>query len=403
MPEALVGRQPIFTPDLEVHGYELLFRREGEDRACFTDADAATSQVILNAFHEIGIEEVVGRRQAFVNLTRGFIVGEYPLPLPVEGVVLEVLEHVEPDPEVLAGLGKLRERGYVLALDDYEPSDRTRTMLPFASIVKLDVDALDPAILAPTVRDLRKAGKRVVAEQVRTAIDFDHCLGLGFDYFQGFFLSRPNIVRGRRVSASRLSVLRLLSRLVDPACELEEIEQLIAQDVTLSYKLLRMINSVEYGMPRRIESVRETVVYLGRETVRNLAGLLVLSGLDDRPRELIVAAMVRARMCELLATAAGEEPRASFFATGMLSTLSALLECDMAEVVAELPLAAPIELALVQRDGSLGEALTCVLSYECGEWEEVAFKDLDPVAIKDAFLGAIQWAESVDRELSRAA
>ncbi len=404
MPEALVGRQPIYDRDLEVYGYELLFRRDpAVNQAEVTDGDAATSQVILNTFHEIGMEEVVGRRHAFINLTRGFIVGEYPLPVPTENVVLEVLEHVEPDDDVLRGLADLAGKGYTIALDDFVLSDRTRPFLPFATLAKLDIDALDRVTLGRNLSELRELGLKVVAEQVRTARDFEECLEMGFDLYQGFFLSKPNIVRGRRVPANRLGVLRVLSRIMDPHCDLDELENLIGQDVILSYKLLRTINSAAYGMPREIQSVRETVVYLGRESIRNLAGLFILSGLDDRPHALVVSAMLRGRMCELLAVAGGSRAPEAYFATGMFSTLGALLECSMRDVVAQLPLAPAIAAALLDREGELGTALGCVLAYECGDWENVSFGALGSSEIKDAFLGAVQWTESVDRELSRAA
>ncbi len=401
MRESLVGRQPIYNRDLEVFGYELLFRTEGADTADFEDGDAATSHVILSAFHEIGMQAVVGRKHAFLNLTRGFIVGEYPLPVPTAGVVLEVLEHVEPDREVLRGLADLVERGYTIALDDFVLDGRTAPFLEFADIVKVDIDALDREQVRAQLAALRVKDLLLVAEQVRTSQDFEDCLALGFDLYQGFFLSRPNVVRGRRVPANRIGVLRLLARISDPTCDLDELEGLISQDVTLTYKLLRYINSTSVGMPRRIESIRETVVYLGRDAIRGLAGLLVLSGMDDRPRDLLVSAMLRARMCELLANAEGLTG-AAYFTTGMFSTLSALLQCSMEEVVRELPLVRTIEDALLGRGGEIGEALSCVLAYEQGEWEGVHYKGLSTAAIKQAFLGAVKWAEDFDRELLQA-
>ena len=400
MPQALVGRQPIYSRDLEVYGYELLFRGADDDEeARFTDGDAATSQVIISAFHEIGMREVVGGRLAFVNVTRGFIVGEYPLPVPVEDVVLEILEHVEPDSEVLAGISGLIDRGFTIALDDFVLNDTTAAFLDLAHIVKIDVDAQPRDDVRRLIDTLRQRKLKIVAEQVQTIEDFEDCVELGFDLYQGYFLSRPKIVRGRRIGSSRMTILRLLARLMDPASELDELEELIAQDVTLVYRLLRLINSTKYAMPRRIESVRETLVYLGREQVRNLAGLFVLSRFDDRPHELVVSAMVRGRMCELLAQADGLRGSEAFFATGMLSTLDALLECPMEQAVAEVNLSEAIERALLEREGELGEALSCVLAYERGEWEHVAFRDLDAGAIKDAFLGAVSWADQVDQDL----
>jgi EAL and modified HD-GYP domain-containing signal transduction protein len=399
MLQSLVGRQPIYTRDLEVYGYELLFRQEGDDFARFSDGDEATSRVILSAFHEIGMHEVVGNRRAFVNLTRGFIVGEYPLPVPVEGVVLEILEHVEPDPEVLAGVRELIDRGFTIALDDFVLDERTAAFLDLAHIVKIDVVAQAPDQVRRLVDEARAHGLDVLAEQVRTVEDYEECLALGFDLYQGYFLSRPKTVRGRRVPSNRVSTLRLLSRLMDPDCDVDELEELIEQDVTVAFRLLRHINSASIGMPRRVESIRETVTCLGRERIRGLAGLCLLTGIDDRPHDLVVSAMMRARMCELLARARNLPDPSTFFAAGMLSTLDALLECPMAEAVREVSVSDAIERALLDLDGVVGEALGCVLSYERGDWDRVAFRGLDATAIKDAFIGAVRWTCDVDRDL----
>lgn len=403
MNEALVGRQPIYDRRLELYGYELLFRREGDDIARFEDGDAATSQVILSAFHEIGIEAVAGRKRAFLNLTRGFIVGEYPLPVPTQNVVLEVLEHVEPDREVLRGIEALAERGYEIALDDFVLDQRTLPLLDLADFVKLDLDALKERDLVRTLDAAQARGIVTLVEQVRTAEEFESCRALGFDLYQGFFLSRPNVVRGKRVPASRVSVLRLLSRLMDPECENDELVHLVEQDVSLSYKLLRCINSASTGLVRPVETIRETVVYLGRDRIRSLAGLFVLAGLDDRPRDLLVSAMVRARMSELLAEARGCGDGPAYFTAGLFSTLPALLECTMQEVLKDIPLAEPIVKALLSAEGPLGEALGCVLAYECGDWERVGFDGLSSAEIRAAFLGAVGWAEDADRQLGQAA
>ena len=401
MQDIFVGRQPIYTRALDVYAYELLYRGGNVDFAHVTEGDSATSQVILNSITEFGLERVVGRHLAFVNLTRGFIIGEYPLPVPKEQVVLEVLEDVQPDAEVVRGLRDLRRRGFTIALDDFLHSELNAPLLHLADIVKVD-------ILGMTEEDIRRQLEllkpyrqlKLLAEKVESRDQFNLCHGLGFDYFQGYFLARPNVVQGSSISASRLNLLRMLAELQDPGCHFDRVQEMVSQDVTLSYKLLRHINAALYGMPRRVDSIRETVVYLGMSMVKNLASLFLLANVEGKPHDLLVTAMLRAKMCELLAVAAGKSDTQPFFTVGLFSTLDALMDASMARVLDRLPLSEEVRGALLESKGALGEALHSTLAYEHGDWGNVECFGLSRGEIKSAFLDAVAWVEEVDRELS---
>ena len=403
MQDIYVGRQPIYGRRLEVYAYELLYRGGPVDFADFEEGDRATSQVLLNAFTEMGVERVVGSRLAFVNLTRGFVIGEYPLPLPRSKVVLEVLEDVEADEEVVAGLRELRRQGYRIALDDFVHRPETEPLLALADIVKVDVLGLSAEEVRARVRLLRPYGPKLLAEKVETREQFEVCQEAGFDYFQGFFLARPSVLQGVGIPSSRLNLLRLLAELLDPESDIDRVQEIVSQDVTLSYRLLRHINAAKYGMPRRIESIRETVLYLGIPLVRNLASLFLLSHVDDTPHELLVISMMRGKMCELLARAAGRPGPHNYFTVGLFSTLDVLLGAPMSVVTAKLPLADDLRQALLERSGAPGEALACVTAYEQGDWSHVRCLGLPPAAIKKAFLDTLEWVEAVDRELLSAA
>jgi len=395
-----VGRQPIYSRRLELYAYELLYRGADVDFADFTEGDRATSQVLLNTFTEFGIERVVGGHLAFVNLTRGFIIGEYPLPVPRTQVVLEVLEDVEPDDEVLAGLKELRRRGFRIALDDFVYRAGFEPMLELADIVKIDILGCDEAEIRSRFRELEPFGAKLLAEKIETRDQFDLCLDCGFEYFQGYFLAKPNVVQGTSVSPSRVNLLRLLAELQSPTCSFDRVQEIVAQDVTLSYKLLRHINAVIYGMPRRVESIRETVVYLGLNAVKNIAALSLISDMENTPHELIVTAMLRARMCELLARANGVRKCDTYFTAGLFSTLDAIMGAALSTVLAKLPVTEELEAALTRGEGPIGEALRATLAYERGEWNDVACFGLSRAAIKGAFLQAVAWVEGIDRELS---
>ena len=399
MKEVFLGRQPIYGRKLELYAYELLYRGGDVNFADFTEGDRATSQVLLNTFTEFGLERVVGRHLAFVNLTRGFIIGEYPLPVPRDRVVLEVLEDVPADDEVLQGLHALRRQGFRIALDDFVYCEENEPFLPLADIVKVDVLGLGDREIRDKADLLRPFGAKLLAEKIETREQFEQCVASGYELFQGFFLSRPHLIKGTSLPSNRVNLLRLLAELQDPACDFERVQEIVSLDVTLSYKLLRHINAAVYGMPRRIESIRETVVYLGLSTVKNLACLFLLSDLDDTPHELIVMAMFRAKMCERLAHAAGRAPTQSFFTVGLFSILDALMRLPMGHVLAKLPLADEVRSALVAHEGPQGEALACTLAYEQGEWQGVACFGLTRGQIKTAFLQTVEWTEVVDEEL----
>jgi EAL and modified HD-GYP domain-containing signal transduction protein len=401
--DIFVGRQPIYTRRLELYAYELLYRGGDVDFADFTEGDRATSQVLLNTFTEFGIERVVGGHLAFVNLTRGFIIGEYPLPVPRTQVVLEVLEDVEPDEEVIAGLKELRRKGFRVALDDFVYREEFEPMLALADIVKVDVLGMSEDEIRAHYSMLRPYGAKLLAEKIETRAVFETCLETGFDYFQGFFLAKPNVVVGTSVPPTRLNLLRLLAEIQSPACDFKRVQEIVAQDVTLSYKLLRHINAVVYGMPRRIDSIQETVVYLGLTTVKNIACLSLLSDMQDTPHDLVTTAMLRAKMCELLAAAGGERETHPYFTVGLFSALDAIMNTSMNTVLSRLPLTDELRAALLAGEGKIGEALKTTIAYERGEWGDVGCFGLSRAQIKQAFVDAVEWSEKIDVELSRIA
>jgi c-di-GMP phosphodiesterase len=396
--DAYVGRQPIFGRKLEVYGYELLYRAGDTDQADFLEGDQATSQVLLNACCEIGLDRIVGQRRAFVNLTRAFVVGEYPIGLPPGSTVLEVLESVASDAEVRNGLERLKAAGYAIALDDYRLDLASGGLVDLADMIKLDCQAYQPDELADEVRRLHGLGLQLVAEKVETQEEFDRCRELGFDYFQGYFLSRPRLIHARTLPSNMVALLQLLSKLQNPDAEVDEVQELVSQDVTLSYRLLRHINSTSYALARSLSSVREAVMYLGLARVRNLASLFLLTRLDQKPTVLLGTAMQRARTCELLALAADFERPDAHFTVGLFSALDTLMDCPLERVLEFLPLAPPLMAALLRREGQLGESLACTLAYEQADWEKVRLAGLSASDIREAYLSAVAWAEETGRQ-----
>ena len=399
MPEVLVGRQPIYDAELEVYAYELLFRTAGSLEANVTDGDLATSQVILNTFMEIGIDRLAGDKLVFINLTRNFITGKYPIPLPPDRVVLEILEDITIDKELEEAVGELVEQGYIIALDDIVEIDSIASLLGKTSIVKLEILGMDKADLRNYATTLKRKGIKILAEKVETHEEFEYCKMLGFDYYQGYFLSKPNIVEGKKILESKFTVLRLLSELQDPDLEIKKLEKVISQDVSLSYKLMRLINSVHYGTKERVNSLRQALTLLGLRQIKQWIGLIFLTRVEDKPKELMITAMVRAKMCEVIAPLMGYRNAEAGFTVGLFSVLDALLDMPLEDVLKQLPLSDETNSALLEHKGKLGAVLLCVIAYEQGDWDEMEFPKVGKNKLMEAYLEAIDWASSVGSEL----
>jgi EAL and modified HD-GYP domain-containing signal transduction protein len=399
MPEVFVGRQPIFDRQLNVVAYELLFRSSGTNWADITDGEYATSQVVHGAFMEIGLESLVGSKRAFVNLTRDFILHNYTVLFPTDRVVLEVLEDIEIDAELIAAVQALSRQGYTIALDDFVFHEHLRPLVEVADIIKVDVLALDRSALRRNVDRLSQYNVKLLAEKVETHDDLACCQDLGFDYFQGYFLCEPDIVTGHQSPANRLAVLRLLAKLQEAEPTIDQLEAIIRQDVSLSVKLLRLVNA-DPSLPYQIDSIHQVLRHLGTKFITAWGGLMMLADIGDKPHELMVTALIRGRMCELLADANHLPNRERFFMVGLFSVLDAMLDSPMAEIVASLPLTEDLVRALLTYEGVLGQTLRSVLAYERGNWAAGHELGLDHWVVGEAYLQALVWASAVGDQLT---
>ncbi len=390
--ESLVARQPICGLNQKTFGYELLFRNSAANYATIIDPDLATAQVIVNSFMEIGLDRIVGPSLAFINVSQDFIVKNRCRTLPPDRVVFEILEDTVPDRELIDALTSLSRSGYRFALDDYEFTNQTAPLLPHCEFVKVDLRQVSRDRIGEQLKSLQ--GNKLLAEKVETRDEYDFCKALGFEYFQGYYFCKPHIIAGTKVPTSRISIFRLLAKLRDPEVSTKELETIVSEDLSLSYKLLRYINSAYVGLKRKVESVGHAVRMVGTDHIRLLASLIMLTSMDDKPRELLSVSLIRAKMCELLATRLAAPNKESFFTVGLFSTLDAFLDCSMSDALDKLPLSDEIRNALLARKGTLGEVLQCVLAYE---QTDLAAKDirLDTTAIRNAYVESVFWGENL--------
>lgn len=397
MKNVFVGRQPIFDGDLKVFAYELLYRaaQSATTSAGTIAGDAATTTTIINTFVEIGLDNLVRDKYAAINLTEKFLLEENQLPFTPRHVILEILEDIPVTPRLVSSVERLVGQGYIIALDDYLYNPSHKPLLELASIVKIDLMVLDRQQLAQHVKILKKYNVKLIAEKIETPEEFIHCRNLGFDYFQGYFLSRPQVVSAKSLPANRLMVLNLLAVLHDPNSEPEDLTEAINTDVTTSYKLLRLINSAAFNLRREIESIQQGVLLLGRRQLMSWASMLAMNSLDDRPNEILRTAMTRAKMCELLADKINVPDTDSYFTVGLFSALDILLQQPLPRLLEPLPLSDDIVAALLYRKGLMGDVLSTVLAYEFADWKHVRLEQLSTDDIFIANIEAVTWANGI--------
>jgi c-di-GMP-related signal transduction protein len=398
--DVFVARQPILDRARRTDGYELLFRSGSANQFDAASGDQASLNVLDVSFFTLGLPAITGGKRAFVNFTRDTLMRGYATILPRRQVVVEILETVEPDDDVIQACRVLKQAGHTIALDDFVPGGPGERLVPFADIVKVDFERSGPAERAQLAERLRPRGVALLAEKVETEDDFAQGVAAGYAYFQGYFLSRPLIVSGPSVPAAKLSLLKLLHEIHGPGADLAAIEQVIKREVALTYKLLTYINSAAFGFRRRIETVGHALAMLGEVGVKKWASVAALSGLGiDKPFELVVTSVLRARFCELLAAAAGLQHRAAdAFLMGLFSMMDALLGRPLAEVVAQLPVADDVRDALSGESSVLRPLLDLAVAYERGHWAAVAAQSaalsIQDGALSEMYLQAVAWGNA---------
>ena len=390
----LVGRQAIFDRQKEVFGYELLYRDSQANSAQVVDGDEATARVMVNTFLELGIDQIAGKGQAFINMTGNFFLSHNYEVLPTKNVVLEVLESIEPTPLVLQSLARARQLGYQIALDDFIVRDSHRALLEVADFVKVDILALTRQQLLEQIDVLKQYPVRLLAEKVEDQDVFTLCYEQGFAYFQGYFFCKPQIMEGVKLSGNRMAIVLLLAKLQDPDIEMEALEELVENDLSLSLKLLRFVNSASVGLPRVVDSIGQAVGMVGTERMRQWASLLILANTGGKPSELMRIALIRGRMCQGLSRLQGASASQGF-TVGLFSVLDAYFDCEMKQLLADLPLSSEILLALTERQGCLGEILACVMSYERGDWKQIENSLFEAQVLRHEYFLSAEWANEV--------
>lgn len=402
--DVLVARQAIFDRDRRVYGYELLFRSTADQNAFDgTEGGLATKQVLANSLLVIGLDSLVGAGKAFVNFGRGPLLQGWYAALPPANTVIELLENVEPDDDVMEACRMLRAQGYQLALDDFVLRPGWERLLEIADLVKIEIQSLPRCEQETRVNTWRARGLKLLAEKVETQDEFEWARRAGYDYFQGYFFAKPAMVRGRQIPVNKLHSMKLLQEAQRPELNFDRLEALILEDVSLSYQLLRYVNSSLFALTSSIRSIRQALLYFGETELRKWITLATLArAAENKPGELIRHSLVRARFCELVGQLASATLGEFAFLTGLFSLLDALIDRPLDEALSKLSLAP--EIAAVLRGTApptdfLAAILDLARAYEIADWqrvEEIGGRLGVPVSgFGGVYCQATEWAQQV--------
>ena len=394
-----VARQPIFTARRDIWAYELLFRNSTSCAyAEFPDANQATWQVIADGY-TLARSGIRPDTKAFINFPEQLLREDSAFALPPETSVIEVLEDVEPDPEIRDRLKILKKHGYTIALDDYVGRDGYESFIEVADIIKVDILGMETRTIKEIANRLKPYGCRLLAEKVEDSETFEACRSMGFELFQGFFFSRPEIIPGHKLSSSQLSRLKLLKELGSEDFELPRLSEIVQSDVSLSYRLLQYINSTHFSTRIKVESIPRALSLLGRRNIQQWLRVTIMADMNttDSGKELLWLSVTRGRFLQLLAEYQTMPfPPKSMFILGLFSLLDALLGQPMQKILKDIPLEEELKACIIDPENAACPWLTFLALQERGEWmESNALLDkegISPVLAAELGLQAQQWA-----------
>ena len=395
-----VARQPIFDPHQKVYAYELLFRSGMDNFFDASDPDQASTSVIVDSLLLMGMEKLTGGDRAFINCTRNVLIKGYAALLPKDKVVVEILESVEPDDEVVGACLRLKRAGFMLALDDFIYEERLEPLLPLIDFVKVDFRETTERDRKALVEKLSPRGIKMVAEKVETRSELQQASEMGYTYFQGYFFSKPEIVVAQDIPGYKLNYLRVLQAVNQPEINLVELENIIKLEASLTYKLLRYLNSAFFGFRTEIRSIHHALALLGEEELKKWASLIAMAAMGaDKPPELVVSVIVRAVFCESLAPRIGMTNRSNdLFLLGMMSLIDAVLDRPLPEILEKMPISHEIKEALLGVENRFRDVYETVIAYEAADWRSFAEKarklNLDEETVPDLYLKSVEWAKN---------
>lgn len=396
-----VARQPILDARQQVFAYELLFRGGPENFFPQVDGTHASSRVIHDSLHVFGLDTLASNKRLFINVTRDVLLRDVIRVLPPKLTTVEILETVEPDEQVVQACKQLKQAGYALALDDFVFRPDYKPLVALADVIKIDFLQTKSPTRQNLVKQFARSNLRFLAEKVETHAEYVDASKAGYTLFQGYFFCRPEMLTAKAIPAFKVNYVRLLHAANDRKFDFGKIEEIVKQDVALSVKLLRYLNSAMFGWRYKVTTIKHALVLLGERNFRKWVSLIALVGLgNDRPHELVVTSLVRARFCEQLTPKLNlGERELDCFLVGMLSAMDALVGRPMPEVLEGLGMNDDVHKALVAQTGPLAPILKLAMAYERGDWESVASLSTElrvqEGVIPPIYNDAVDWSNKI--------
>lgn len=362
MEKVFVGRQPILNKNESIFGFELLFRRGSTSgQAGVTDGTAATASVIVHSLNDLGLNNIIGKKKGFINVNAEILSSGFIELLPPDNIILEILEDVEIDNKIVDLCRSLKTNGFCLALDDFVYTESIEPLIPLADFIKIDIMSSDKNTLPEILKILKGYPARLLAEKVETKEDFELSMSLGFELFQGYFFQKPVVIEGSSASPSQLFLLELFNE-VSRERDIDIIEKLFKKSPELDIKLLNFLNSASFYLRQKISSIRHAIMALGYRNLQKWIALLLFAkqGVDIKSNPLMERAAIRGMFMENMAIRITKDRHQadSAFITGILSVSEALLSLPMEKIVSKLNLSEDIKVALLQKQGLLGDMLS---------------------------------------------
>lgn len=399
-----LARQPILNSNKKVCAYEILYRSGSDNKFADTPGDTASAQVMINTFQTFGIENLTDNKPAFINFTSELIKQELATLFCKEYLVVEILENLKIDEDILHKCIDLKQKGYKLALDDFVCSEAYKPLVKIADIIKFDFRETARAEIETMIKNLKGNNLIFLAEKVETHEEFEYAKSLGCTLFQGYFFQKPEIMSSRALSPLKISYLQIMKTVNRCELDFEELADLISRDLSLTYNLLRLVNSAAFAL-EPVSSVKQALIILGENEVRKWVNLVALRGLgEEQPDELMRNSLIRAKFCELIAEATKcKDQAADLFLVGLFSLIDTILQKPLEEILEEIKPPNEVKKALLDKGGKYGEIYKAVICYEQGLLDEVACEK-DKLKIKDIdmvnfYIKSLLWYNDLSKDM----
>jgi EAL and modified HD-GYP domain-containing signal transduction protein len=393
-PIAHLTRQPIFDGKLKTVGYELLFYDEAAPLPPEETGTRETSTILADTLAEFGLDQVVGTLPAWVTFSASYLAEKLPIPIGPKLLTIQIGADCAGNEEALERLRDLKQQSYRIVFNLDRVAPELAEVIQIANVVKIG-GAHRPFEQVQAEYDaFSKQKLTLLAKNLDTMAEYERCIKMGFQLFEGNFVCQPELIRQKRVPTNRVALMRLLTELYSENPNIDRIRQLVQQDVTLSYRLLKWLNSALFALPHPVESIQHALVMLGLNRLRNLVSLIVLARVDDRPSELVTLCLMRARIGERIAKHFDISAE-TMFTVGLFSLLDAIIGVPMDQVLENMPLAAELQQAILRHEGTCGRLLAGIEAHERGNWAGVQAAGLDLAVLTPAWVDASVWARQV--------